>query len=59
MLGGDGVDVFDTIQLCFQLAREAYPDGHVVMTATLTANLNRWPEEDKSSPPAAAASTES
>jgi len=62
MLDGDGVDVFDTIQSCFQLARDACPDGHVVMTATLTANKSRWPEEDKSSPPpaaAAAASTES
>eukprot|EP00957_Ditylum_brightwellii_P061580 4673002-Ditylum_brightwellii.AAC.1 len=59
MLDGDGVDVFDTIQSCFQLTREACPDGHVVMTATLTVNLSRWPEEDKSSSPAAAASAES
>lgn len=48
MLDGDGNEVFDLLQECFMLARKT--TGHLVMTATLTANKNAWPEEDRSKP---------
>jgi energy-coupling factor transport system substrate-specific component len=45
-LDGDGNEVFDVLRSSFALARKSA--GHVVMTATLTANKNAWPEEDRS-----------
>eukprot|EP00978_Attheya_sp_CCMP212_P014524 scaffold37028_cov57-Attheya_sp.AAC.15 len=40
MLDGDGQEVFDTLRSSFALARESA--GHVVMTATFTANKRQW-----------------
>ena len=56
MLDGEGQEVFDVIRSSFALARER--SGHVVMTATITANQKKWkpaPEPQLSraeSPPA-------
>ena len=56
MLDGEGQEVFDVLRSSFALARER--SGHVVMTATITANQKKWkpaPEPQLSraeSPPA-------
>lgn len=47
MLDGDGNEVFDVLRSSFALARETSSANHVVMTATLTANKNMWPESDR------------
>ena len=47
MLDGNGNQVFDVLRSSFALAREHASNGHVVMTATLTANKNAWPDKDK------------
>ena len=46
MLDGDGNTVFDVLRSSFAVARER-GGGHVVMTATITANKNAWPDKDK------------
>jgi energy-coupling factor transport system substrate-specific component len=57
MLDGEGHEVFDVLRSSFARAREH--SGHVVMTATITANQKKWkpaPEPQLSraeSPPAA------
>ena len=59
MLDGDGNQVFDVLQSSFDLAQEQGA-GHVVMTATLTANKNAWPDADKipsSNPPPSSSSS--
>lgn len=48
MLDGEGNAVFDTLQSSFKLARKRGA-GHVVMTATLTANKSAWAEADPTS----------
>mgnify|MGYP006082737217 FL=1 len=40
MLDGEGQEVFDVLRSSFALARER--SGHVVMTATITANQKKW-----------------
>jgi uncharacterized protein YqgV (UPF0045/DUF77 family) len=46
MLDGDGAEVFDVLQSSFSLARrwhvESGGNGHVTLTATLTANKAAW-----------------
>mmetsp|Transcript_39678 Transcript_39678/g.119207 ORF Transcript_39678/g.119207 Transcript_39678/m.119207 type:complete len:255 (-) Transcript_39678:508-1272(-) len=45
MLDGDGVEVFDVIRSCFDLARQKHAErggGHVTMTATFTAQKAAW-----------------
>jgi hypothetical protein len=43
MLDGDGDEVFDTLRSSFALARESA--GHIVMTASITANKRMWTEK--------------
>ena len=42
MLDGDGEEVFRVLKECFLLATGRSTSGHVVLTATLTANLSKW-----------------
>eukprot|EP00967_Tisochrysis_lutea_P124727 scaffold208819_cov31-Tisochrysis_lutea.AAC.2 len=42
VLDGDGDEVMGVLRKCFAAARASTPDGHVVMHATLTANLAKW-----------------
>lgn len=45
MLDGDGIEVFDVIRSCFDLARQRHAErggGHVTMTATFTAQKAAW-----------------
>ena len=47
MLDGEGCEVFDVLRASFARARER-SSGHVVMTATLTANKRSWrPAEEE------------
>ena len=59
MLEGDGSDVFCTLQECFELACTRSLSGHVVMTATITANKAAWKSNEKAGITKARASDDS
>ena len=42
MLDGDSDEVFQVLRRCYMLAVSRSTSGHIVMTATLTANLSKW-----------------
>lgn len=48
MLDGEGEEVFDVLQDCYELACARSTSRHVVMTCTLTTNMSKWKsDEDK------------